>query len=260
MTSFGWKRKTGAKVSKSTSSLFEENTKDDDEEVRSGDIDWISLAPKRRIISLEDALGKSERLKNEGCVLAESDRYWEAIKKWDEALHFNPLDCKVYEMKAQALMALNELYPAVSAARKAVEVCPTWWVGHQTLGRAQLNLGEVRLALHSFSTAVHLNPADQELWDEDLMWANSLMQQHKQAAETVRQQANKSTVTITEISDDPRAVCDSDQYMDKCDASVGDEGMAVKAYSRETADMANKIRRTGKLKSVPNNYVIMRDK
>ncbi|XP_046548554.1 tetratricopeptide repeat protein 33-like [Haliotis rubra] len=257
MTSFGWKRKTGANVSKLTSTSFEENTKDDDEEVRSGDIDWISLAPKRRIISLEDALGKSERLKNEGCVLAESDRYWEAIKKWDEALHFNPLNCKVYEMKAQALMALNELYPAVSAARKTVEVCPTWWVGHQTLGRAQLNLGEVRLALHSFSTAVHLNPADRDLWEEDLMWADSLMQQHKQAVETVKQQANKSTVTITEISDDPSPVCDRDQAMDKCDTGAGGEGMSVKAYSRETAD---KIKRTGKLKSVPNNYVIMRDK
>ena len=28
-------------------------------------------------------------------------RYWEAIKKWDEALLYTPCDEKVYEMKAQ---------------------------------------------------------------------------------------------------------------------------------------------------------------
>ena len=28
-------------------------------------------------------------------------RYWEAIKKWDEALQLTPLDETLYEMKAQ---------------------------------------------------------------------------------------------------------------------------------------------------------------
>ena len=46
-------------------------------------------------------------------------------------------------------MELCEVYPAVQAAMKAVECEPTWWIAHQTLGRAHLGLGEVRLVLDS---------------------------------------------------------------------------------------------------------------
>jgi len=42
-------------------------------------------------------------------------------------------------------MSLGEVYPAVCAAEKAVSLSANWWVGHQTLGRAQLGLGEVKL-------------------------------------------------------------------------------------------------------------------
>ncbi len=41
-------------------------------------------------------------------------------------------------------MAVGEVFPAVTAARKAVELDPLWWVAHQTLGRAHMGLGEVR--------------------------------------------------------------------------------------------------------------------
>jgi len=42
-------------------------------------------------------------------------------------------------------MSLGEVYPAVCAAEKAVSLNTKWWIGHQTLGRAQLGLGEVKL-------------------------------------------------------------------------------------------------------------------
>ena len=45
----------------------------------------------------------------------------------------------------QALMAVGEAFPAVQAAQKAVSADPTWWEARQTLGRAQLNMGEVRM-------------------------------------------------------------------------------------------------------------------
>lgn len=48
-------------------------------------------------------------------------------------------------MNLQAYMALNELYPALQAAEKTTEINPLWWIGHQTLGRARLGLGEVRM-------------------------------------------------------------------------------------------------------------------
>ena len=72
MTSFPWKRKAGGKILKSVSKAFEENSKDASE--LDPDVDWISLAPKRKVIHLEDASIKSSRLKQEGATLAEADR------------------------------------------------------------------------------------------------------------------------------------------------------------------------------------------
>lgn len=68
MTSFGWKRKLGGKVSKN----FEKNSKDNHDNLE--EVDWLTLAPKRKLICLEDGRAKSERLKQEGGVLAESER------------------------------------------------------------------------------------------------------------------------------------------------------------------------------------------
>ena len=44
-------------------------------------------------------------------------------------------------------MALNEVFPAVTAAQKAVSLNPLWWIGYQTLGRAHLGLEEVRTVM-----------------------------------------------------------------------------------------------------------------
>lgn len=45
----------------------------------------------------------------------------------------------------QVLTILQEVFPAVKAAEMAVKFRPLWWEGWQTLGRAQLNLGELDL-------------------------------------------------------------------------------------------------------------------
>ena len=42
-------------------------------------------------------------------------------------------------------MELSEVIPAVQAAEEAVRLDPTWSVARQTLGRAQLGLGEVHM-------------------------------------------------------------------------------------------------------------------
>jgi len=42
-------------------------------------------------------------------------------------------------------MSLGEVFPAVCSAEKAVNLNANWWIGLQTLGRAQLGLGEVKL-------------------------------------------------------------------------------------------------------------------
>lgn len=101
MTSFGWKRKR--QLSGHTAPLFSKEEEEEEESAGEGEekVDWLSAAKKRRILLLEDALAKSRRLQEEGAVLAGSERYWEAIKYWDEALQLNPHSAVLYEMKSQ---------------------------------------------------------------------------------------------------------------------------------------------------------------
>ena len=77
MTAFGWKQKVGGGVVRKASVAFEESSKDEelDNEVTRGEVDWLTLAPKKRLLSLEDAKAKSRRLRDEGATLAEADRY-----------------------------------------------------------------------------------------------------------------------------------------------------------------------------------------
>lgn len=94
-------------------------------------------------------------------------------------------DEKVWEMKAQALMDLNELFPAVKAAKMSVSYNSQWWIGWQTLGRSLLNMGEIKASIVSFQKAVHLNPDCRELWDDDLLQSAKLLQELLQRNSTM---------------------------------------------------------------------------
>ena len=64
-------------MSKRKSTAFQEDAKgSDDEQIESGEVDWLSLmpAPKKACLVLEDHRIKSERLKQEGSFLAEQER------------------------------------------------------------------------------------------------------------------------------------------------------------------------------------------
>lgn len=97
MTSFGWKRKR--QVSGHTAAIFNEEEEEEEGE-NDVQVDWLS-AKKRRVTLLEDTHAKSKRLQNEGAVLAEEKRYWEAIKYWNEALELTPRSAVLHEMKSQ---------------------------------------------------------------------------------------------------------------------------------------------------------------
>ncbi|GFS13648.1 tetratricopeptide repeat protein 33 [Elysia marginata] len=208
MTSFGWKRKAGAKVSKQLTEAFSADIKDEGSD-SDDSCDWLRPSPRKVAFSLEDANVKSERLKLEGATLAEADRYWEALKKWEEAIQLVPNNHTILDMKAQALMAVGEVFPALQTAEKTVKILPTWWIGHQTLGRALANVGEVKMAQKSFSRAVHLNPGEPELWKEDLLWVKSLLDRHKlsrvqeleEAASGLIGSSNRNTVVIRELKE-----------------------------------------------------------
>ena len=121
MTSFGWKRKRPLQT-KADAEWFssagaaggegESIGEEDEEEGGESGVDWLAAAKRRRLLLLEDGQAKSRRLKEEGALLAESERYWEAIKYWDEALQLTPGDAALYEMKAQVISFMT-MYSAL---------------------------------------------------------------------------------------------------------------------------------------------------
>ncbi|CAL1567771.1 unnamed protein product [Knipowitschia caucasica] len=207
MASFGWKRKAGEKVSKAVVQQFE----DEAEKVEEGaqreeqeEVDWQQAIKRRRELLEEDCTSKSRCLQEEGALLAEQGRHWEAIKKWDEAIQLTPENPSLYDMKSQVLTILHEVFPAVKAAEMAVKLRPLWWEAWQTLGRAQLNLGEVDLAVKSFQIAIHLCPSESSLWLEDLQWACRLQQQHTATKERsqMEEETRRQVLDAPELQQD----------------------------------------------------------
>ncbi|KAJ7988350.1 hypothetical protein DPEC_G00322650 [Dallia pectoralis] len=206
MASFGWKRKVGERVSKAAVQQFEAAAERPDEDGvdKEAEVDWLHAIKRRREVLLEDCAAKSKRLEEEGAVLAQEGRHWEAIKRWDEAIQLTPDNPLLYEMKSQVLTTLQEVFPAVQAAEMAVKLRPLWWEGWQTLGRAQLSLGEVDLAVRSFQVGVHLWPSERPLWSEDLAWARKLQHQKRAALDQSRQEqeAQHEVLNAPELQQD----------------------------------------------------------
>ncbi|ETL90331.1 hypothetical protein L917_10936 [Phytophthora nicotianae] len=117
--------------------------------------------PSRRVKSqvglLEDVQAKVKRLKEEGNTLAEAGKFRAATGRWKEALAVDPDNAALYELLAQASMAVCEDFQAVQFARKATELAPTWSDGFLTLARCQLNFGELLLAREALEQAVEHN-------------------------------------------------------------------------------------------------------
>ncbi|CAI5736614.1 unnamed protein product [Peronospora destructor] len=112
---------------------------------------------KRRVELLEDVEAKVKRLKDEGNTLAEAGRFRAAMGRWKEAVGIDPDNAELYELLAQASMAVYEDFQAVQFARRATELAPVWSDGFLTLARCQLNFGELTLALEALEQTVKLN-------------------------------------------------------------------------------------------------------
>ncbi|GFY62341.1 tetratricopeptide repeat protein 33 [Trichonephila inaurata madagascariensis] len=195
MTTFGWKRKSGENISKDVSQKF----LDDSEVDFTSNDTWLKRFKRRKKDDEENRRLKCEEFKTEGVRLAELNRFEDAVKEWDKALNLMPRDEKILEMKAQALLQLNTPFPALQAAERAVKVNPQWWVAYQTLGRTQLGIGDLKMAKISFSKAIHLNPSETELWEEDLKWTLSLIEEKaKLDAELLA--SEKELATETKLS------------------------------------------------------------
>ena len=111
------------------------------------------------VASGDDALAQAAALRSEGNALAERGEFTRALNRWDSALRLVPhagapgasaavvmLTATLHELRAQALMAVDEgreTFRAVQSAHEATRLAPSWADAWLTLGRAQLNLGEV---------------------------------------------------------------------------------------------------------------------
>ena len=110
---------------------------------------------QRSLLAIEDDQALSRRLEAQGCVLAEAGRLHEARERLDEAVRRDPSSATAHEALAQVLLEQGLVFEAVRAAGSACECRPAWAVACLTLGRAQRNLGELRLALGSCDAALH---------------------------------------------------------------------------------------------------------
>ncbi|XP_037073740.1 tetratricopeptide repeat protein 33-like, partial [Pollicipes pollicipes] len=149
-------------------------------------------------------------LREQGVALAELDRFWEALRLWDEALALAPADAELHEMRAQALLRQHELQPALEAAACAVRLRPRWWPAQQTLGRALLGLGELGLARRAFSVAMRLQP-DTELWREDLLWSCRLLERARRRRAQGGEMSDAGGVVSPAQTDEVRALLGLDE-------------------------------------------------
>ncbi|XP_069483286.1 tetratricopeptide repeat protein 33 isoform X1 [Ambystoma mexicanum] len=234
MASFGWKRKVGEKVSKTTSKQFEAEAADEGLLVDSENVDWVSAIKRKKEVLQEDNTVKSKRLKDEGILMAENERYREAVQKWDEALHLTPEDAALYEMKSQVLLCLQEMFPAVQTANLAIARNPLCWEAWQTLGRAQLGLGEITLAVRSFQVALHIFPSNRELWEEDLSWARQLLEK-KMAAEKAELPGGESKGAALEVI--PDYDFESDEIVEVC-AAIAQKHKSAQADDKTVVIMS----------------------
>ena len=112
---------------------------------------------------LEDAGMKVKRLRSEGALLAEAERFAEALQHWEEALLFTEDPCEkapILEQMAQVLLILERSFDAIRTAEQAVQCRPLWYAGHHTLGRALLSFGELERAVEAFRRAKTLLSED----------------------------------------------------------------------------------------------------
>ena len=102
-------------------------------------------------------------------------------------------------------------------------------------------------ALKSFSRAVHLHPADFELWTDDLLWAVSLLEKKEKLEKQKEEEAQKSSVQITEIDDS-----------ESTENSCTDVAVSLHDSTKDFSPGEDQSSSGNDVNYVPRNYVKMR--
>uniref|UniRef100_A0A6A7G3I5 Tetratricopeptide repeat protein 33-like n=1 Tax=Hirondellea gigas TaxID=1518452 RepID=A0A6A7G3I5_9CRUS len=216
MQKFCWKRKRNA-LKKPHSSVFSDDTNDDEDQMNWDD---EVTSKRQKVMVLEDSTIKAARLKKEGVILAEDDKWWAAISRWNAATVLQPNDHTLHDMMAQAYMQVGEYVASIKCAEKAVAVSEMWWSGYQTLGRALMGVGEVHRAVLCFSRSLRLHPDDAHIRELDLKWAAEVLASYKQLQKDKecepshdKMEAEEQSLEIIDLKDSPegsfRSSCDT---------------------------------------------------
>eukprot|EP00961_Rhodomonas_salina_P035109 472776-Rhodomonas_salina.1 len=169
-----------AKPDPSVAQEFLTNLEVEEEKERSALEEWMRRQAATKTLCLEDAQSLSLRKQEEACILAEAERYREALSKLQQSIELTPTRAILHELQAQCYLELDEVFEAVKAAERAVEHDSSWAPGHCTLGRAQVNLGEIELAIESFRKCLELDSEEmKEVEEQDLPWALELLEKKK---------------------------------------------------------------------------------
>jgi hypothetical protein len=75
-------------------------------------------------------------------------------------------DASVHEMRAQCLLELDDPLLAAKEAHIAVDMSPNCALFYWTLGRCQREVGDVKLSLISYDTALELDSSSKMCLDE----------------------------------------------------------------------------------------------
>jgi hypothetical protein len=94
-----------------------------------------------------------------GNVLANTERYEEALPHFERSLRVRPDDPGAHYGRGLALYGLDRPDDAVAEYREALRLDPTFWRAHNNLGTYLAQHGDVDAALYHFSEAVRLNPS-----------------------------------------------------------------------------------------------------
>ena len=119
----------------------------------------------------EDDTPHFSSLQTQGNVYASNGEFSKALTCFDSALRLIESNniygqANLHELRAQVLLAIDEDFRAILAAKEATNLRPDWGDGWLTLGRAQLNLGEPSMAIESFEKVLKIDPNNIEAQED----------------------------------------------------------------------------------------------